>query len=272
MSSAAAAAALAEELLCAYDSRTLLALPSARTGGLTLAQAYATAQDILHKRTARGERVAGWKIGFTNRGLWDSYAVHAPIWGPVWNTTTTLLDSPQARLSLGGLCQPRLEPEIVFGFAHAPHAGMSFSKLQAGLAWVAHGFEVVHTHYADWRFKAADTVADFALHGRLIVGPRRPVQDWPTLADDLADLQLTLSCDGAVKDRGTGRAVLDGPLRALHVWLQAMAITTPDWRPAAGDVVTAGTLTDAWPLLAGQHWQTSLSDTRLPGLSLRVDP
>jgi 2-oxo-3-hexenedioate decarboxylase len=272
MSPAAAAAGLAAELLRAYDSHTLLALPSARPGGLSLAQAYATAQDILHRRTARGERVAGWKIGFTNRSLWGRYGVHAPIWGPVWNTTTTLLDSPQARLSLSGLCQPRLEPEIVFGFARAPHAGMSSSEVQSCLAWVAHGFEVVHTHCADWRFKAADTVADFALHGRLIVGPRRAVQDWPTLADDLADLQLTLSCDGAVKDRGAGRAVLDGPLVALHLWLQAMATTTPDWHLVADEVVTTGTLTDAWPLQAGQHWQTSLSDTRLPGLSLRIDP
>ena len=270
--SPAAPTGLAAELLNAYDTNTLLALPSARAGGLSINQAYAAAQDTQRRRAARGERLAGWKIGFTNRSLWDRYDVHAPIWGPVWDTTTTLLDSTQARLSLSGLSQPRLEPEVVFGFAQAPTAGMSRGELQACLAWVAHGFEIVHTHYADWRFKAADTVADFALHGRLVVGPRQPVQHWPTLADDLAALRLSLSCDGARKDEGLGRVVLDGPVHALQLWLQAAATETPDWPVAAGDVVTTGTLTDAWPLQAGQHWQTSLSDTRLPGLSLHVDP
>ena len=49
-----------------------------------------------------------------------------------------------------------------------------------------------------------------------------------------------------------------------------MARYTPDWPVQPGDVVTTGTLTDAWPLQPGQHWQTMLSDARLPGLSLQV--
>ena len=72
--------------------------------------------------------------------------------------------------------QPRLEPEIVRFRARTPRAGMSLIELQGCLDWVAHGFEIVHTHFDGWRFTAPDTVADFALHGRLRVGPRVPVQ------------------------------------------------------------------------------------------------
>ena len=36
---------------------------------------------IRRLRIARGERPLGYKIGFTNRGIWDRYGVHAPIWG-----------------------------------------------------------------------------------------------------------------------------------------------------------------------------------------------
>ena len=115
--------------------------------------------------------------------------------------------------------------------------------MQGCLDWVAHGFEIVHTHFEDWRFTAADTVADFALHGRLRVGPRVPVQDWRTLAEDMAALQVELLCDGKGVDRGQGAVVLDGPLNALRLWVDAMAEFTPDWPVRPGDVVTTGTFT-----------------------------
>jgi 2-oxo-3-hexenedioate decarboxylase len=263
--------ALAERLLAAHDHAALIQLPSAQPGGLPLELAYAAAQRIRQLRIERGERPVGWKIGFTNRSIWDRYGVHAPIWGPVWDSTAALLDGTAARAALANFSQPRLEPEIVFGFASAPAAGMSLAQLQDCLAWVAHGFEIVHTHFADWRFTLADTVADFALHGWMRVGPRVPTRGWPTLAEDLAAMQVELSCDGVVKDRGTGSVVLDGPLHALKQWIDAMAVTTPAWRVAAGEFVTTGTLTDAWPLQPGQHWQTRLSDTRLAALALHTE-
>ena len=266
-----AVVALAERLLAALDRGECIALLSAQSGGLPLEPAYAVAQRLAQLRSARGERPVGWKIGFTNRSIWNRYGVHAPIWGPVWDSTAALLDGSQARVSLAGFSQPRLEPEVVFGFARAPAAGMSLAELQASLAWVAHGFEIVHTHFANWRFTLADTVADFALHGWMRVGPRVAVHDWPTLAADLAAMQVELTCDGVVKDRGVGSVVLDGPLHALKQWIDAMAATTPAWRVAAGEFVTTGTITDAWPLHPGQHWQTRLSDSRLTALSLHTD-
>ena len=68
-------------------------------------------------RIARGEKPLGYKIGFTNRSIWDRYGVHQPIWGPVWDTTLSFCDG-EAQLSLAGTCQPRLEPEAVFEVAN----------------------------------------------------------------------------------------------------------------------------------------------------------
>jgi hypothetical protein len=31
---------------------------------------------------------------------------------------------------------------------------------------VAHGYEIVHTHFPGWKFSAAQAVADGGLHGR----------------------------------------------------------------------------------------------------------
>ncbi|WP_245213345.1 2-keto-4-pentenoate hydratase [Rhizobacter sp. AJA081-3] len=261
---------LAAELLAAYDAAGLIPLPSERDGGLTVAQAYEVGDQLRLARLARGEQARGYKIGFTNRTIWPRYNVFEPIWAPVWERTVRLLDVAEATTTLQGLVQPRLEPEIVFGFRASPRAGMNEAELSACLAWVAHGYEIVHTHFEAWRFTAADTVADFALHGRLLVGPRVPVDSFAQLGEELAALELTLACDGQVVDTGHGRNVLDGPLNALRLWVDAMAQRTPTWPLGAGDIVTTGTLTDAWPMAPGQVWQSRPGDARLPGLRLTV--
>jgi len=263
--------ALAAELLRAWDTGTLIEpLPSQR--GLDLPAAYGVAERLIGLREARGERRVGWKIGFTNRTIWQRYGVHAPIWAPVWDTTLIRMDDTAATASLTGLSQPRIEPEVVFGFRKAPAADLDAHELLDCIEWVAHGFEIVHTHCAGWRFAhAADTVADFALHGRLVIGPRVEVRGWPSIAGDLAALQVVLACDGHEVDRGAGHNVLDGPLQALAAWLRAMAQHTPHWRVQAGEFVTTGTITDAWPLSPGQRWTTTLSEPRLPGLTLHTD-
>lgn len=262
---------LAQRLLAAYDTGGLATLPSAQDASFTMRAAFEVADAVRGLRIARGEKPVGYKIGFTNRSIWARYGVHQPIWGPVWDTTAELLEGASTRASLRGLSQPRLEPEVVFGFAETPHAGMSLAELQRCLDWVAHGFEIVHTHFDGWRFTAADTVADFALHGRLFVGPRLPVRGWATLAADLAALQVELLRDGRVVDRGLGAVVLDGPLNALRLWIDAMAQHTPGWPVRPGDFVTTGTITDAWPLLPCQTWSTTLSDHRLAPLVLRTE-
>jgi 2-oxo-3-hexenedioate decarboxylase len=263
--------ALAATFLAARDRATRLPLPTALMRGFGLDDAYVVADIERRLRIARGEKPLGYKIGFTNRSIWPKYGVHAPIWAPVWDSTLTLLDGTAATLSLRGLVQPRLEPEIVFGFARSPEAGMNEAALAGCLAWVAHGFEVVQTHFDDWRFQAPDTVADFALHGRLLVGPRVPVAQFGALGAELAALKLELLRSGDSIDQGAGSAVLDGPLNALRLWVDAMDEQPQQWPIDAGCIVTTGTITDAWPLEPGQRWQTRLSDARLPGLMLQIE-
>ncbi len=265
-------AARVDELLAAYDAGTRLALPSARNPDFTVAAAYEVAEALRQRRLARGERTLGYKIGFTNRSIWSRYGVHAPIWAPVWDTTTRLLDGARTKVSLAGLVQPRLEPEVVFGLAKAPEPGMSEAALAGCIAWVAHGLEIVQTHFDDWRFTAPDTVVDFGLHGRLLVGPRVPMTQFPDAATGLAALQVQLVRDGAVVDQGQGSIVLDGPLSALRIWVEAMHRQAPAWPIVAGDIVTTGTITDAWPLGPGQLWSTRLSDARLHALELETTP
>jgi len=269
------AARRARALLAARDGVSRLATISGDDPSFAMAEAYAVADELRRLRLGRGERTLGYKIGFTNRGIWARYGVFEPIWGPVWDTTVERCDDARATVSLAQFAAPRLEPEIMFGFARTPAAGQSREELFDCIEWVAHGFEIVDTHFADWRFAAADTVADFALHGRLFVGPRVPVdrfvgQGSGDLATQLSSLRLTLSCDGRDVEEGSAEIVLDGPLHALRLWVDAMAARPERWPIVAGDIVTTGTITDAAPLAPGQRWQTRLSDPRFVGMTLNT--
>ena len=262
----------AAELLAARDEARLIETITGGDPSFSAADAYVVADEIRRLRSARGEVPLGYKIGFTNRGIWARYGVFGPIWGPVWSTTVERADAGEATVSLAQFCSPRLEPEIMFGFARAPVAGQGLGELLDCIEWVAHGFEIVDTHFAGWRFAAADTIADFALHGRLFVGPRVPIGhfDAAHAAANLAVVRVTLSCDGRHVEEGRADIVLDGPLHALRLWVDAMAAQPQRWPITAGDIVSTGTITDAAPLRAGERWQTRLSEARFAGMTLRT--
>ena len=262
----------ARELLAARDGARGLETVTGSDPGFTVEDGYAVADEARRLRIARGERPLGYKIGFTNRGIWARYGVFGPVWGPVWDSTVERVDNGEASVSLTPFCAPRLEPEIMFGIARTPAVGAGLPELFDCIEWVAHGYEIVDTHFAGWRFAAADTVADFALHGRLFVGPRVPAArfDRQRVAAELAAIRVVLACDGHDVEEGVADIVLDGPLHALRLWVDAMAVQPQRWPIVAGDIVTTGTITDAAPLTPGQRWQTRLSDPRFAGMTLNT--
>ena len=233
--------------------------------GLSLGEAYERALSVRQLRLRRGEQPRGYKIGFTNRTIWDRYGVYAPIWGTVWNTTLSFCEG-EGELALAGTCQPRIEPECVFGLKATPPARASLDALLACIEWMAPGFEIVQSHMPDWKFNAADTVADGGLHARLLVGRRIPVQAGDAAAFDaaLAADRIVLTRDGQRVDEGMGSNVLDGPLHALAYFLTALRDCpgAPDLQP--GDVVTTGTWTDAYAVQRGETWRADFGAPLAP--------
>src|SRR3954466_15057936 len=137
-------------------------------------QSYELARALHETRVREGWRPIGRKIGFTNRTIWPRYGVYEPIWGTVYDRTLSTTDSASATLSLSGLVQPRIEPEICFGLKSAPRSAAP-ADLLAAIGWVAHSVEIVQCHRPDWKMKLADCCAGNGLHGRLLVGPRFPI-------------------------------------------------------------------------------------------------
>ena len=146
---------------------------------------------------------------------------------------------------------------------------MDDAELLGCVRWVSHGFELVQSIFPGWRFSAADTVAAYGLHGALLVGPRVEVADPARWVDALRSFEIELRCDGEAVDRGSASHVLDGPLSAIRHLVEVLA-AQPEQPPlAAGEIVTTGTLTRAFPASPGQTWSTALGGVDLPGARVK---
>lgn len=231
----------------------------------------AEASRITHRmrilREARGERSMGRKIGFSNQSIWANYGVDRPIWNYVWNTTLHPVTGADAVVELARFAEPRIEPEIVLHLAQAPQPGMDEDALLGCIDCVSHGFEIVQSVYPGWKFTAPDAAAAFGLHGALVIGPWHDVQenrtDWAT---QLRNFNVVLRRNGSIVETGHARNVLGGPLTALRYLVDTIAAEPQGVPLQAGELVTTGTLTDAYPIAPGDLWSTEFEGIGVTGL------
>jgi 2-oxo-3-hexenedioate decarboxylase len=241
---------------------------SSRVPAFSLDDAYKVTPIVRQMREARGEKVLGRKIGFTNSTIWAQYNVNGPIWGYMYDRTVRNLSDIGGTASLAELTDPRIEPEIVFGLSAAPDAAMDERELLSCIDWLALGYEVVQSIYPDWKFAASDTVAAFGLHGAMLIGERHSISGNSWL-DPLSNFDVELSCNGEVVDRGHARNVLGGPLSALRHFVGVLAKDNLNPGLAAGEIITTGTLTKAMPVKPGEHWTTTVSGIPLESIGVR---
>jgi 2-oxo-3-hexenedioate decarboxylase len=250
---------LAERLLLARDEGRQLPPLSSSGDRLGLEDAYRLTAKLRGLREARGERVIGRKIGFTNSTIWPQYNVYAPIWGYIYDSTVYDLCGASPASRLAWTLEPRIEPEIIFGFSETPSPEMDDRALLGCIEWAAHGFEIVESLFPGWVFEAPDTIAAFGLHRALFIGHRQNVrtggEGWLAA---LSGFEIELLCNEGVAARGHARDVLGGPLQTLRHLMKVLAADPANPPLAAGEIVTTGTLTSAMPILRGERWSTAL--------------
>ena len=173
------------------------------------------------------------------------------------------------------ISQPRIEPEAVLSLRAAPPTECTLDQLFECIEWVAPGFEIVQSHLKDWKFDLPDAVADGSLHARLIVGQQAQVRSLANSASSfcqlLAKAKLNLLCDGQHMDGGVGANVWGDPLHALLHFVHELHACPGAPALQAGDVITTGTWTDAFPVAAGQTWH-AVFDAPLSALGITFGP
>ena len=260
--------AIAEEAFAAIAEHRQISTFSSRPEGLTLAEAYRIMPLIRARFEARGEKITGRKIGFTNRDMWKLFGVQSPVWGYATSRTTYDLASTPV-IGVKDLVEPRIEPESMFGLKATPLPDMNEPALLECIEWIALGYEVVQSIFPNWKFTAADTVAANGVHGALLVGTRHAIASrkaaWPR---ELATFTVELYCDGQLSQRGGGALVLDSPLQALRHLAELSEDDSHNPPLAAGEIITTGTLTLAMPVAAGQRWTTKVQGIPLGDIDL----
>ena len=244
--------AIANRLIECQDESRMLPPITSQEPEFDVAAAYDVLGAIIAKRKAQGWRPVGRKIGFTNRTIWPRYDVYQPMWAHTWAHSVHFATEQRATLPLAGLVQPRIEPEVVFKLRARPPGADDPVVLLDAIEWIAAGFEIVQSHFP------------------LVIGAPLALSDSnrETLALSLASFELTLIRDDALVDRGVGSNVLGSPLNALAYLIGVLA-TQPQFAPLApGEVITTGTITDAWPVRAGETWRSDYGALGVEGLAL----
>jgi 2-keto-4-pentenoate hydratase len=263
----------ARELLAALDEGQLLPSIAEYDPAFDWDAAYAVAAEIVALRRDRGEIPVGRKIGFTNRSIWPEYGATSPIWAHVYDRTVIHARDNEATVSLAGSAQPRLEPEIAFGLRAPVTPGCRDpQEVLQSVEWYAPSFEIVCCHFPNWKFKPADSAADFSFHWRLVMGTPVTLRGdtLAALAAQLRECKVALARDRLTLARGVGANALDHPALAV-AFLADLLACQPRFEPlAAGEIVTTGTLTAAMPVKAGETWASSYTGlTGVAGLTLR---
>ncbi len=170
---------------------------------------------------------------------------------------------------------PRLEPEVVLKLRHAiPNDDPSVVELAGCLEWVAIGFEIVDSHYPDWRFTASEAIADFGAHAALVVGSPwyTDSEDPEFIATSLETLEVTLRGGKDFVAKGDGRNALGSPLLALGYLARVLATHSqaPPLRP--GELITTGTLTAVPYLHPGEIYRVEVAGAPLAQVKLEIAP
>lgn len=216
--------------------------PSEDWPDLSLDQAYDAQAALLALRLARGERQAGLKLGFTSEAKMRQMGIDELIVGRV----TDAMQVPDGgSLRLDRLVHPRVEPEVAFLVGRDVDLADPAVDLRCALAGVAAGLEVIDSRYEGFRFDLPRVVADNTSAAAFVVGAWAEPEDV-----DLADLPVSLRCDGRVVAEGSTSAILGHPLATLPR-LAALGRRLGLQLPA-GSVVLAGAATAAVPLQAGE--------------------
>lgn len=235
--------AIADQLRAAYRSGTPIPPLTSTYPDLTLDEAYLIQQRQADARITAGARIVGFKVGLTSAAMREQFGVDQPDYGHLFTDMLYAADEP---IPVGRFLQPRAEPEIalVLG-APLRGPGLSVADILSATAYVLPAIEIIDSRITDWRITLADTIADNASSGGLVVGGTPT----PVAGLDLSLLGCILRRNGRIVHTGAGAAVLGSPLQAA-TWL-ANTLTARGAELAAGHIILTGSVTAAIAVEAG---------------------
>jgi 2-keto-4-pentenoate hydratase len=264
---------LARELLSAYKTGQMVAVPPSGRPGFDLDTAYEVEATLKQFRETGGHRAVGRKVGYANKAMWRVLKLDTLVWAHMYDDTVHYADSNSTALTLEHIRSLKIEPEIVFGLKQ-PVMGEGSDAIAAlaSTDWLAVGFEIIDCPFPEWRFQPSDFVASLGLHAALVIGERIRVRPdiIAKLVNELPRFKVRMSKSGEFVEEGSGRNSLKSPALCLAELGAAVARRFPAQPLGAGEIVSTGTLTAGHPTGRGDLWTVEVEGLSLPSLTLRL--
>jgi 2-keto-4-pentenoate hydratase len=234
---------IADALLGAYSSRKPVEPLTGQYDDLTLEDAYQIQLLQVGRWLADGARVKGHKVGLTSAAMQRQMGVDKPDYGHLLDGMFWLEHEP---IPASRFVQPRVEPEVAFVLARPLQGpGVTVADAIGAVGYVLPALELIDSRIRDWKIGLADTIADNASSGGVVLGST-------PAALSAVDLRLSgcnLHKNGELAGTGAGGAVLGSPLSSL-VWL-ANTLGARGVVLEAGHVILPGSITASIPVGAG---------------------
>src|SRR5579863_3858539 len=264
--------ALAQELMSAYETGQMVAVPASARPDFDLDLAYAVEATLEKFREAQGHKTAGRKVGYANKAMWRVLKLESLVWAHMYADTVHYSHDNFASLTIAHPRSLKIEPEIVFGLKQSVGAGLDATGVLAATDWLALGFEIIDCPFPEWKFQPGDFVASFGLHAALVVGEKMKVKPdlIPALVEELPRFKVRMKKDGELIEEGSGKNSLKSPALCLAELGTAIAKRFPSQPLVAGEIVSSGTLTAGHLTGKGDQWTAEVEGIPLPSLTLRL--
>lgn len=214
--------------------------------GLGAADGYAIQRDLVKLLLADGERVIGYKAGLTSAAMQHMFGVNSPDYGPVL-ASTAYADGDT--LPRAAFIAPKVEAEIVFRLGtRLAGPGVTLDQAGAAIGDVMAGLEIVDSRIEGWRIRLADTIADLASNGAVVLG-RGTV---PASDIDTRLTRMVFTRNGELVATAAGAAALGNPVAVVA--LLANMLGEHDVALEAGHLIMTGALHAAVPMNVGDEF------------------
>ena len=232
--------------------------PPSETKPLSLEEAYAVQDRVREAMVARGERVAGWKAGFTSKAGQESWQVTEPVCAFLLasGVLASGADIPTARF-----VKPGVEAEVAFVMKHdLAGPGVTAPRALGAVEGAVPALELIDYRHAG-KAVGTDVVADGVYAKAIVLGGALT----PLVGIDLALEGLLYEQSGTVVATSTAYEVMGNPLNSL-AWI-ANHLGSRGLGLRAGDVVMTGSVSKILTARAGDTVRATF--TRLGSVSVR---
>ncbi len=202
--------------------------------------AYEIQKILAYHKIGNGDKIIGWKLGYTSLAMRTQMNIDEPNFGPLHESMflASSSDLPDK------LVQPKVEPEIAIKFKYPLSGIVSFEEVYNAIKSAHACLEIVDSIYEDYKFKIEDNTADGSSAAYFVIG-----QELDKKALDKTNVKFYKNKQFI--DQSYGSAASGHPLNGV-VWL-INCLSKIDNKIEAENYVITGGLTSAIDIHKNDH-------------------